>query len=75
MKCPNCGNYVHAFETIDSEWIDNEYYDTVSAVREKYKDIDHSSYSGELESDELNAARREYVDKLNGLLLEKLGSC
>ena len=51
----------------------DEYYDTVSAVREKYKDIDHSSYSGELESDELNAARREYVDKLNGLLLEKLG--
>lgn len=35
MKCPNCGNYVHAVDTLDSEWIDNEYYDTVEGVCDK----------------------------------------
>lgn len=35
MKCPNCGNRVYAFETVDSEWIDNEYYDTVEGTCSK----------------------------------------
>lgn len=32
MKCPNCGNEVYAIDTLDSEWIDNEYYDTVEGT-------------------------------------------
>lgn len=32
MKCPNCGNEVYAVDTLDSEWIDNEYYDTVEGT-------------------------------------------
>ena len=32
MKCPNCGDFVRAVDTLESEWIDNEYYDTVEGA-------------------------------------------
>ena len=32
MKCPNCGDFVRAVDTLDSEWCDNKYYDTVDGA-------------------------------------------
>lgn len=32
MKCPNCGDFVRAVDTLDSEWCYNKYYDTVEGV-------------------------------------------
>lgn len=29
MKCPNCGNYIHAVDTLDTEYDDGSYYDVV----------------------------------------------
>lgn len=32
MKCPNCGGVVHAVDTLDSEWDNGKYYDTVEGT-------------------------------------------
>lgn len=32
MKCPNCGGFVRAIDTLDSEWELGSYYDTVEGI-------------------------------------------
>ncbi len=32
MKCPNCGNEVYAVDTLDSEYFNGTYYDTVEGT-------------------------------------------
>ncbi len=32
MKCPNCGNMVFAVDTLDSEYFNDTYYDTVEGT-------------------------------------------
>lgn len=35
MLCPNCGEYIHDAETIDTEWYCNTYYDEVCGTCSK----------------------------------------
>ena len=32
MKCPNCGSYVRAIDTLDSEYSNGQYYDNVEGT-------------------------------------------
>ena len=32
MKCPICGSFVRAVDTLDSEWFNDSYYDTVEGT-------------------------------------------
>ena len=32
MKCPNCGDFVRAVDTLDSQWCYNRYYDSVEGA-------------------------------------------
>ena len=32
MKCPNCGGVVHAVDTLDTEYYNGSYYDTVEGT-------------------------------------------
>ena len=32
MKCPNCGEFVRAVDTLDTEWCYNAYYDQVEGT-------------------------------------------
>ena len=32
MKCPICGSFVRALVTVDSEWVNGAYYDSVEGT-------------------------------------------
>lgn len=32
MKCPNCGSYIRAVDTLDSEYFNGKYYDNVEGT-------------------------------------------
>ena len=58
MKCPNCGKFIEATETIDNEYFNGKYYDTVEGTclncGKMYSWIEVFNYSHDEDIQEIN---------------------